>query len=135
MDKFGQLIKKAYKRFRNFILYGVFGAIAAALDYGVFFILTYSGLISAPEAAGFVGNICGFLFTFFTNTFVNFKKNDAMFKRFIMYFLICACGWGISALLIHIFKNIINVYVLKIFVMAIVTVFQYFMNKYITYRK
>ena len=56
-------------------------------------------------------------------------------RRFLLYFLICACGWGISSWLIHILEGVINVYVLKIGVMVLVTLFQYFMNKYITYRK
>lgn len=135
MDNIAELIKRVYEKFRNFILYGIFGVIAAVIDYGVFFILTYTEIISVPEAANIIGNICGFIFTFLTNTLLNFKKKDAFFKRFLLYFLICSCGWGISALLMHIFKYSINIYVLKIGIMVVVTLLQYFMNKYITYRK
>lgn len=130
-----EFAKKLYEKFHNFILYGLFGAIAAVIDYGVFFVLTYTKMLPVPEAASIAGNICGFVFTFFTNTLLNFKKKDAFLRRFLLYFLICACGWGISSWLIHILEGVINVYVLKIGVMVLVTLFQYFMNKYITYRK
>ena len=104
------------------------------IDYGAFLVLTAAAEFP-PEAASMIGNVCGFIFTFFTNTYLNFKKKDAFLKRFLLYFLICACGWGISTLLIHCFKELVNQYILKIAVMAVVTLFQYFMNKFITYRK
>lgn len=132
--KIGSFIRTFFEKYRNFILYGFFGGAAALIDYGVFWVLTAAAELP-PEAASIIGNVCGFIFTFFTNTYLNFKKKDAFLKRFLLYFLICACGWGISTLLIHCFKDLINQYILKIAVMAFVTLFQYFMNKFITYRK
>lgn len=129
-----KLIRSFFERHRNFILYGIFGLTAALIDYGVFTIFAAAvGL--APEAASIIGNVCGFIFTFFTNTFLNFKKKDHFIRRFLLYFFICACGWGISTLLIHCFKDLLNQYILKMAVMVIVTLFQYLMNKFITYRK
>lgn len=127
------LAKSLYEKHRNFILYGIFGLAAAVIDYGIFLLLT-AAFELPPEAASIAGNICGFIFTFFTNTLVNFKKKNAFFKRFLLYFLICACGWGISTLLIYCFKELINKYILKLAVMVLVTLFQYFMNKFITYK-
>ncbi|MCM1330508.1 MAG: GtrA family protein [Ruminococcus sp.] len=135
MSKIVKLTKELYEKFRNLILYGMFGVIAAGIDYGVFFILVYTGAVDVPEIAGVIGNVCGFIFTFLTNTFLNFKKKNAFFRRFLSYFIICACGWGLSALLMNIFKESVNVYILKIGIMIVVMFFQYFMNKYITYRK
>lgn len=134
MVKIGSLIRTLFEKHRNFILYGLFGGAAALIDYGAFWALTAATELP-PEAASIIGNVCGFIFTFFTNTYLNFKKKDAFLKRFLLYFLICACGWGISTLLIHCFKDLINQYILKVAVMALVMLFQYFMNKFITFRK
>lgn len=129
-----ELIRSLYEKYRNMILYAFFGVAAALADYLVYSILVYTGVFDRPEICSLIGNACGFIFTFLTNTFLNFKKRDKFLQRFVSYALICCLGSLISTLLIYLFKELINVYVLKIGVMAVVCVFQYFMNKLITYR-
>ena len=128
-----QFIKDLVKKYRNFILYGVFGVIAAGLDYGICFLINHAGV--SLELASIIGNVCGFFFTFSTNTFVNFKKYDRIVFRFISYILICLIGWGLSTLILHLFKDSVNNYILKVVAMAVSAVIQYFLNKFITYRK
>ncbi len=128
------MLKSLYVKFRNLILYGIFGIIAAVIDYGTYVILVRFGIIAIPEAASLVGNLCGFVFTFLTNTLLNFKKKDAFFRRFVSYALICLLGSAVSTFLIYLLKDFINIYILKVGVMIIICTAQYLLNKLITYR-
>ena len=127
-------ITELYNKHRNLILYGFFGAAAAGIDYLVYILLVYFNIFAYPEIASITGNLCGFIFTFLTNTLINFKKRDAYLKRFISYALICIAGSAVSTLLIYLLKGFINVYILKICVMMVVCGTQYLLNKFITYK-
>lgn len=120
--------------FKNFILYGIFGLSAAVIDYAIFFALTRFAAFS-PEIASLSGNIIGFLFTFFCNTFFNFKKSTHIVFRFISYLSITIGGMALSTLLIHYAKDMVNVYLLKaVLVLFVIPVIQFIFNKKITYR-
>ena len=141
MRKVWIFLKKFYEglccRFpwlKNLVLYGIFGLSAAVLDYSIFFVLTRFEII-APEIASLSGNIVGFLFTFFCNTFFNFKKHTHILFRFISYLSITIGGMTLSTLLIHYAKNAMNVYILKaVLVLFVIPVIQFILNKKITYR-
>ncbi|WP_287617762.1 GtrA family protein, partial [Ruminococcus sp.] len=81
-----------------------------------------------------IGNVCGFIFTFMTNTLVNFKKRSEYMKTFASYATICIAGSLISTLLIHLLKSSMNIYILKFMVMIFVCLLQYFLNRTITYK-
>lgn len=120
--------------FNHFVLYGIFGLSAAVIDYSVFFVLTRFVKME-PEFASLTGNIIGFLFTFFCNTYFNFKKSNHLVFRFISYLAITICGMTLSTLVIHYAKNMTNVYLLKaVLVLFVIPVIQFIFNKKITYR-
>lgn len=129
------MIKSIYYRLRNLILYGMFGIIAACIDYAVFYLLTISDICSIPETASLIGNISGFACTFILNTYINFRKTNKILYRFLTYALICLAGSVISTFLIHMLKTAVNPYILKVFVMAVVCCIQFILNKYVTYGK
>lgn len=123
-----------YPWLKNLILYGIFGLSAAVLDYSIFFILNRFVKL-CPEVASLCGNICGFLFTFFCNTFYNFKKSTHIIFRFISYLSITIGGMTLSTLLIYYAKAITNIYFLKaLLVLFVIPVIQFIFNKKITYR-
>lgn len=120
--------------FKTAMLYFLFGIAAAVIDYSVFSILLGIKITSKPEIANVIGALMGFIFSFSTNTFLNFKKRDKLIKRFSSYAVICIIGMMISTTLMYIFKNIINVYLLKVLLLVLVSGMQFVMNKCITYR-
>ena len=134
MGKFSDTVKALFEKFRNLILYGIFGAAAAVIDYAVYSLLMYFKITATPEFASLAGNLCGFAFTFLTNTFLNFKKSDKLFSRFVSYGLICLVGTAVSTLIIWLFKEFINEYLLKAMAMVIVCLLQFILNKCITYK-
>lgn len=119
--------------FKNLFLYVIFGLSAAVVEYLVFALL-FTVTSMQPETINIIGALCGFAFSFSTNTFLNFKKTDNLFKRFLSYGTICFGGMIFSTLLISTFKYTFNLLILKAFVMFFVSIVQYILNKKITYR-
>lgn len=118
---------------KNLILYVLIGLIGAMLEYLVFLLMI--ARIAIPESANIIGMLIGFTVTFTLNTFINFKKADKLFKRFLTYGIICLTGIGISTLCINLLKDIINIYLLKLILMSSVSLLQFFLNRTITYKK
>lgn len=104
-------IVSLYKKYRNFILYALFGASAAVIDYVISAIFIHFAVFDKPEICSLIGNVCGFIFTFMTNTLVNFKKRSEYMKTFASYATICIAGSLISTLLIHLLKSSMNIYI------------------------
>lgn len=119
---------------KNFVLYIIFGVLGASIEYSVFFLLTFDGLLRWPELANVVGASAGFCFTFSTNTFLNFKKKDKVLFRFFSYGFICLCGMAFSTLMLLLLKQHFNIYALKFVLMCFVSMLQFLANKRITYR-
>ncbi|GHV05691.1 hypothetical protein FACS1894217_03010 [Clostridia bacterium] len=117
---------------RNMALYGTFGVIAAGIDYGVFTIMLN---VAASEIASLIGNVTGFAFTYTTNTFLNFKKRDKVVPRLVSYAAIVVFGSTVSTVCIALFKNYMDVYMLKALLLVGVSIMQFCLNKFITYRR
>lgn len=133
IDYIKSLVRFTFMRYpllRNVLLYGVFGVIAFGIDFGVFTLLKK---LMLPEAASVIGNVAGFVFTFTTNTFWNFKKTDKVLVRALSYGLITLFGMGVSTLGIHLFKDVLNVSLLKLILLVAVSAMQFVLNKLITY--
>ena len=109
-------IVSLYKKYRNFILYALFGTAAAVIDYVISAILIHFAVFDKPEICSLIGNVCGYM------------------KTFASYAAICIAGSLISTLLIHLLKSSMNIYVLKFVVMIFVCLLQYFLNRTITYK-
>ena len=122
-----------YPILRNIILYGLFGIIAFGIDFGISTCLTKTVLKTIPELASFIGNIAGFIFTFTTNTYWNFKKKNKLALRTLSYGLITLFGAGISTLGIHLLKDSMKWELLKLMMLVIVSAIQFVLNKLITY--
>lgn len=125
--------EKKAELFQNLVLYGFFGVVAALIDYGVFSLLVAFGGL-APEIANIISAVCGFAFTFITNTFLNFKKKDKLLRRFLSYGVICLVGMVISTTTISLLKDFMNLYLLKALVMIVVSLLQFVLNKVVTYQ-
>ena len=137
-DYMKSLVRLTFMRFPtllNLILYAGFGLIAAALEYLIFCVLVYTGAVKAPEMANIIGAVCGFVFTFVSNTFLNFKKKDKLARRFGSYLLIVLLGMAVSTGCIALLKGYVtNLYVLKAALLVVVSLMQFFLNKRFTYR-
>ena len=124
-----------YPILRNILLYGVFGGLAFVLDYALSLTLTKTVMKNAPEIASIIGNVAGFIFTFLTNTFWNFKVKGKFALRAASYGGITLFGMGISTLCIHLLKSAMPFALLKLLVLIFVSAIQFVLNKLITYNE
>lgn len=119
--------------FTNVLMYGGIGVLAAVLDFALFALL--NAVIHVPEISNIFGAIGGFFFSFYFNTFYNFQKSDKVAKRFVSYGAICVLGAALSTTIIHLCKQSVNLYALKAIALVIASIFQFVLNKLVTYTK
>ena len=114
--------------------YFVIGLIAASIDILVFiFLHEYISLpalichsISIPISA---------VFSFICNAFLNFKKTDFLFYRFLSFLIIVATGYLLGAVIILIAESLnFGGTMGKLISLPFVFFLQYFLNSRITFR-
>lgn len=121
---------------RELILYGIIGSLTSALDTALYVFFTREFLWNK-----FFSNLCsvhiGILSSFLLNTYFNFKKTTRMGKRVLLFFLVGYCGMGLSMLLLYIGTDIVGYsdIVVKIAAIFIVALFQFILNKAVTYSR
>ncbi len=121
-----------FSSLKNLLLYGLIGGGGAIVEFAVFSFLLHLSVLE--EVSNIAGAVCGFAFTFTMNTFLNFRKSDRLFQRFLSYGTICLLGMAFSTFMISLFKDSANIYWLKIGLMLFVAACQFVLNKKITYR-
>lgn len=135
------MFKLGFIRFKDIILYGIFGLIGFGIDYAVLNVLNATGVFG--NGIGFMdslmlstlcGAVCGFIFTFFTNTFLNFKKSDKFAKRFILYALAVVAGIGIRLYFSSLLQPYMPAWLLSGILLVVVTAAQFVFNKFVTYK-
>ena len=119
-----------YPLLKNLLFYIIIGFIGLGIDFGLF---TVALRILPPEIANIIGAICGFLFTFTANTFLNFRKKTQLLLRFASYALVCLVGAILSTFLIHLLKDILGNYAAKLIAMGCAFMLQFILNKFFTY--
>lgn len=127
--------EKTAEFFTNLILYGIIGVLAAVIDLGLFSLFNAVTASAFPEGGNVVGATVGFLFSFSLNTFLNFQKTDKLAQRFVSYLAVCLLGTCITTVTISLLKSSMNLTLLKVLCMVFVSIFQFCMNKLITYRR
>lgn len=127
-------IKELYFRFRELILYGIIGGCCAALDFGLYTLL---GLWIPYLWANVISVHAGIICSFILNQQYNFKVKDRPVQRFTFFYLIGLAGLGLSELLIYLLaKRLGWDYLLtKLLTVVVVALFQFTLNKFITFRK
>lgn len=87
--------------------------------------------------ANFISVNVGIIGSFILNTFLNFKVYDYLLKRAITFFIIGYCGLGLSMLIMYLGIEVFDYkeLVVKIFSIILVALFQFILNKLVTYRK
>ena len=122
-----------FTKYRNFILYGIIGGFSAALDFGVYTVL---GEFIPILWANVISVHCGIICSFICNRSFNFKVKNNVGIRFLSFYLVGLSGLGLSELLIYVFaeRNGLNHLVVKLVTVFIVAVYQFLLNKFITFK-
>jgi len=128
-------ILSLFKKYKNFILYGVIGVTGVTIDYIGFTILTRK-FETDVLIANLISVTMGIINNFVWNTFVNFKKKDKIFLRFISFFLVGIFGLGLSSGILRLFVDILGFdpLLIKFLSIIVVVITQYFLNKNISFK-
>lgn len=127
-------IQDLFFRFREIILYGIIGGSCAALDFTLYTVL---GLWIPYLWANIISVHAGIVCSFLLNRQYNFKVKDRPAKRFSFFYLIGLSGLGLSELLIYTLSERMgwDYIVSKFLTIVVVALYQFALNKSITFRK
>lgn len=131
-----QMIVQLYNKYRNLVLYGIIGGLSVSIDFAVFWILTHF----FPEyylLANIISVNCGIINSFLLNRHFNFKVKNKSVLRFMVFYIVGMLGLLISSGLLYLMVNLadMNLLISKIATIFVVTLFQFTLNKNITFRQ
>jgi len=136
MDSTKQIGLSLYYKFRNLILYGIIGLFSAGIDFIIYYTMT-----SILDVFYLIANIfsisIGISISFVLNKKFNFKVNDNVLKRFLIFITVGFGGLLISSALLYYFIDILDLdkILSKLLSIAFVVLIQFFVNKFITFKK
>ena len=121
---------------RELIFYCIIGCSGVAIDYVTFAVLTHCSSLHY-QAANAISVSLGICNNFMWNAHLNFKVKDNLLLRFCSFYCVGLVGLGISAALLYLFVEVMkgNVLVSKLAIIFIVTVVQFLLNKFVTFRR
>lgn len=122
------------ERWRQLILYGIIGSFSAFLDFLVYTALVSMGLFYIH--ANCISVLVGIGSSFLLNRHFNFKVKDAVLRRFVIFLIIGLAGLLLSNLVLYgcIEWMGIDKLVSKLLSIILVALFQFVLNKYITFK-
>lgn len=125
-----------FNRFRNLILYGIIGGFCAALDFGIYTLLCYYDVLPYLWA-NVISTHIGIITSFSLNRSINFKVKDKTTQRFLSFYAVGLTGLGLSSLMLWLMvdKACWNELVCKLITIVFVSLMQFILNKYITFKK
>lgn len=129
-------IKNRYQLIRQFFSYGVIGVISSGLDFAVFHLLTAFTPLGS-FVSNFISVNIGIACSFLLNSSVTFRVSDERGKRAAKFFAVGYLGLMLSMIIIYIGNNLlgINKDIVKIGSIVIVALFQFTLNKLVTFRE
>ena len=130
------LLKFLISKYRQLIVYCIIGCTGATLDFVVYALLT--GRVGMHyQLANFLSVSFGIINNFFWNCYFNFKTKDKILKRLVSFYSVGMFGWALSAGFLWLFIEVIglNGLVAKLGTIFLVTVVQFCLNKFVTFRK
>lgn len=129
-------LARPFQEHRELVLYAVIGVTGASLDLLVYLFL--SGPLGVdPVLATILSVSVGITNNFLLNTFLNFRVRTRLWLRFLSFYLIGLVGVGLSALIIWVFTDPIDVGNLwaKLISIPPTVIGQFIANKYITFAR
>ena len=129
-------LKTRVKKCRELVMYCIIGCTGAGLDFALYTALT-DGVGFHYQLANFSSVSFGIINNFLLNYFFNFRTKDRMFIRLVSFYVVGMAGWTLSAICLWLFieQFAMSAIVAKLGTIAFVTVVQFCLNKFITFKK
>jgi len=121
---------------KNFVLYSLIGLSAGLLDV-VLFYLFYEVLFFQLMASNAFSVTSAALFSFFCNSYFNFKKSDSLFLRLLSFMIVVLVGYwlGLAIIYIGVEYTLLSATQSKVLSLPFVFFSQYFLNSKFSFRK
>lgn len=121
---------------KNFVLYSLIGLSAGLLDV-VLFYLFYEVLFFQLMASNAFSVTSATLFSFFCNSYFNFKKSDSLFLRLLSFMTIALVGYwlGLAIIYIGVEYTLLSATQSKVLSLPFVFFSQYFLNSKFSFGK
>lgn len=134
MDKIHKATKLLQSR-RKFFIYTVIGMSGVLLDLLIFFVL-FNLIHLEKNLANAISTSAGITNNFIWNVFLNFKVKDKLFLRFITFYCVGLTGIVITSVMFWIGVDNwhINANVVKFASIFVVLVWQFNLNKLLSFR-
>lgn len=130
-------IIRMWNKFREFILYAIFGCINTLIDFLVF-TGTHELLHLPTELSQVCGYMAGLISGFFFNRNITFKKEGSsnFALQVVKFILVNAVSLGTSTLLISVLEKAgLNEYIAKVLVQIVVILINFFGYKFFVFRR
>ena len=129
-------VTRCFEQYRQLIVYCLIGSTGATLDFVIYALLTNCAGIHY-QIANFLSVSFGIINNFFWNCYFNFKTRDKILNRLVSFYSVGMLGWALSAGCLWLFIEVmsINVLIAKFGTIFFVTVVQFCLNKFITFKK
>lgn len=124
------------KLLREMFSYGLIGILASGTDALIFTALTY-GKFLPHLVANIIGVSVGITISFFLNRHFTFKMSDHTLRRYGCFFAVGLCGLILSEAMLYAGTTWygFSPMVIKIASIIVVAVFQFVLNKLISFRQ
>jgi putative flippase GtrA len=119
---------------RQMLLYGIIGGLSAGLDAAIFkLLLDYTGI--NEYVINIISINAGIITSFILNCKFNFKATDKLGRRFLSFYAIGMSGLLLSTGILYAGQYLnISVFTVKLGSIFIVALYQFVLNKFITFR-
>ena len=135
IDAAWNFVRRMYFRFESLIKYCLIGLSGATLDFVIYSLLvTYTDIYYIY--VNILSTTVGIVNNFFLNSHFNFKVKDHMLYRFLSFYAVGGVGILITSVLLYLGIDILkmNQIAAKVLTIFIVTVVQFLLNKYVTFK-
>lgn len=124
------------RKLKEFFKYILIAAAGSAIDL-LLFILLHTFTDIHIQLVNLISMFTGVTTNYILNYHFNFKADSKFFRRYLSFLTVGAVGFSIIALLVLIFVQLIgwNAVAIKIIATMFATVIQYFLNRYISFRR
>ena len=120
---------------KHFVLYSLIGLLAALIDLALFY-LFYEVAFFQLMASNFFLVASAALFSFFCNTYFNFKKSDFLFLRLLSFMIVVLVGYwlGLAIIYLGVEQTPLSATQSKILSFPFVFYSQFFLNSKFSFR-
>lgn len=132
-------IKELFEKYREVILYIIFGALTTAVNYLIYLILRFFGVdIYITNFCAWVGAV---LFAYFTNRGIVFRSQltgfSERFKELLAFYSARIFSLVIETILMYVFIEILhwNEFIVKLAVQFVVIALNYIFSKFFVFKK